>query len=196
MTTRKNSTSGRTHDPVLTDLSAPCGRHFIFRDFVECGETWAATGAMGPVDNLPRQAETLEGIKRLCREVMDPLVERFGGVRLTYGFASRALTQHIHARTAPALDQHAGCELGRSGHLVCTRRGQAVDVVVADVPSQLVARWIADETPFDRLYFYGSDRPLHVSVGPDESRSIVWMHPAKGGRQVPRVVRVRDLPDG
>lgn len=44
-------------------------------------------------------------------------------------------------------------------------------------------------TAFDRLYFHGSDRPLHVSVGPDATRQIVRMERGPSGRRVPRVVR-------
>lgn len=45
--------------------------------------------------------------------------------------------------------------------------------------------WVARNTPFDRIYFYGSDRPLHVSVGPQESRAIVSMLAGPAGRRVP-----------
>ncbi|HPB76993.1 MAG TPA: hypothetical protein PLY96_17305 [Chromatiaceae bacterium] len=43
-------------------------------------------------------------------------------------------------------------------------------------------------TRFDRLYFYGTDLPIHVSYGPDHSRQIVEMRPTAAGRLVPRVV--------
>lgn len=51
-----------------------------------------------------------------------------------------------------------------------------------------VAQWIVENTPFDRLYFYGADKPLHVSVGPEQSRAIVLMLPGKSGRLVPKVL--------
>jgi len=38
-----------------------------------------------------------------------------------------------------------------------------------------VAQWIVKNTPFDRLYFYGDHRPLHVSYGPENKREIVLM---------------------
>jgi hypothetical protein len=52
-----------------------------------------------------------------------------------------------------------------------------------------VAQWIVQHTPFDRLYFYGDDRPLHVSCGPENKREIVLMMPKEGGRTVPQVVK-------
>ena len=43
-------------------------------------------------------------------------------------------------------------------------------------------------TPFDRLYFYGADRPIHVSHGPEHRRQVVRMLAGKDGRLLPRVV--------
>jgi hypothetical protein len=42
--------------------------------------------------------------------------------------------------------------------------------------------------PFDRLYFYGEDRPIHISYGPNQDRQVVRMTLGKSGRLVPRVV--------
>jgi hypothetical protein len=38
------------------------------------------------------------------------------------------------------------------------------------------------------LYFYGNDKPLHVSHGDAHNRAIVLMLPGKSGRLVPKVV--------
>ena len=51
-----------------------------------------------------------------------------------------------------------------------------------------VAQWLVQNTPFDRLYFYGNDKPLHVSYGEEHNRAIVLMLPGKSGRLVPKVV--------
>jgi hypothetical protein len=56
-----------------------------------------------------------------------------------------------------------------------------------------VAQWIVANTAFDRLYFYGDVRPLHVSVGPEHSREIVLMRVVSGGRLVPRVIGREDF---
>jgi hypothetical protein len=55
-----------------------------------------------------------------------------------------------------------------------------------------VAQWIVANTPFDRLYFYGDDKPIHVSVGPNHDRQIVRMVENSSGTLLPRVV-ARDL---
>jgi hypothetical protein len=115
---------------------------------------------------------------------------RFGRPVITYGFASQALTRKVPANIAPHLDQHAGHELKKTGAQVCDRLGQAVDFHVPGTSSAKIAHWIAKTLPFDRMYFYGSDRPIHVSVGPDNSRKIVAMLPSQNGRRAPRNVDI------
>ena len=175
------------------DIDAPCGRHFRFRDFVECGATWrrlatlaAADPIMESIDNVPRQEATYRAISRLCEVVLDLVIDTFGAVELTYGFASPRLTRHIRRHIAPHLDQHAGHELNGRGKPICSRLGQAVDFRVPGRDGLEVARWLAGNTAFDRLYLYGAERPIHVSVGPDGSRLVVVMGTSPQGRRYPR----------
>ena len=49
-----------------------------------------------------------------------------------------------------------------------------------------VADWIIANLPFDRLYFYGADRPIHVSYGPQNSRAAFEMVGTAAGALVPR----------
>jgi hypothetical protein len=175
------------------DLDQPCGEHFAYRDLIACGETWrrltAASPPGQPFDNLPRAEETFAAMRALCAAVLDPLTHRFGRPDLTYGFASAALTRQIHGRIHPPLDQHAGHELNRAGNPVCPRLGLAVDLLVPGADARAIAAWIAEHTAFDRLYYYGPDRPLHVSVGPATTRQLVEMRRGPSGRLVPRVVK-------
>lgn len=174
----------------LPDLDDPCGEHLRFRDLIACGETHhRLTAELGaPFDNVPREPETFAALRALAEAVLDPLWRRFGPVEITYAFASPRLTRHIRARIHPPLDQHAGHERDGRGKLVCPRGGAAADLRVAGHDSREVALWIAEQTAFDRIYFYAPERPLHVSVGPDESRQIVAMRPGPSGRLIPRVV--------
>lgn len=169
------------------DLDAPCGRHFSYRQLVECGDTWTRLSESCGVDNSPRQPETYAALRELCRVALDPLVDRFGAVTLTYGFAARALVRHVPGGIAPALDQHASCELTRSGRQICGRGGAAADFTCPGTSSAEVARWASDNLKFDRLYFYGADRPIHLSVGPQGARSIVIVT-RTAGRVLPRPV--------
>lgn len=165
--------------PVRTipGLDEACGPHFTYRDFIECGETWQRLR----VSNLPAEAESYNALHALATALLAPLIDYFGMIRLTYGFAGSGLTRHIASRIAPALDQHAAHELNRLGRPICPRLGAAVDFIVDDEDMIEVAKWIVDELPFDRMYVYGPYRPLHLSYGPDHSRQVtVMMQGTKG----------------
>ncbi len=162
-------------------LSEPCGRVFRYADLIHCGETWATLR----LDNTPRAPETFNALNDLARTVLDPVVEYFGAIKLTYGFASPGLTRHVQARIAPALDQHASCEVSKSGKPVCARLGAAVDFLVEDEDMYEVAKWISANCRFDRMYVYGANKPLHVSVGPDATAEVYELVD-RGGRRLPR----------
>lgn len=161
----------------IPGLDENCGKNFKFRDLIECGETWQRIR----IDNTPKYAESYNALYLLAVNLLDPLIDYFGMIRLTYGFSSIQLTRQIRTRIAPSLDQHAACELNRLGKLVCSRKGAAVDFVVEDEDMLEVARWIVANLPFDRLYFYGPTRPLHLSYGPDVHRQVTIMLPSQNG---------------
>jgi hypothetical protein len=171
------------------DLDEPCGECFVYRDLITCGETFHRLSREAPFDNVPRAPETFAAMRTLCAVVLDPVARAFGALELTYAFASPRLTRHVTGLIHPPGDQHAGHELNRVGKLVCRRLGLAADFRAPGADSRALARWIVEHTAFDRLYFYGPDRPIHVSVGPDNTRQIVSMRRGPSGRLIPRVVR-------
>ena len=174
----------------LPGLDEPCGEFFTYRDFVECGETWHRT----LIENLPKQPDTFTALYALASNVLDPVIDYFGMVKLTYGFASAALTKTIEGRIAPNLDQHAGHEVNRRGKPICARLGAAVDFIVEDEDMVEVAKWITQNIPFDRLYVYGPDRPLHVSYGPERTAQVVIMQPLEhGNRRVPKALSLESF---
>lgn len=170
---------------LLPSLDDKCGSHLTYRDFTECGETWRLTR----VDNIPKQRATYQAMRDLCVNVLDPVIDRFGPIELTYGFASSALNKLVHKNPHPNTtrngDQHAGCELNRNGKPFCPRLGQGVDFRVPNRGALEVAHWIVALTRFDRLYFYADDRPFHVSFGPEHSR-FTWRLPKLAAITGPR----------
>jgi hypothetical protein len=157
--------------------------HFTAEDLCCAGETWQRTGLW----NEPQQPATWAALQQLCETILEPVAAHLGQPVLTYGFASLALFRHISGGTAKALDQHVACELNRAGQPVCPRLGAAVDFWVPSVSAIHLAKWIINNLPFDRLYFYGADRPLHVSVGPDNKRALCELIEYAPGRRRPRV---------
>ena len=173
------------------DIIEPCSRHFSYQQLICCGETWQHT----QLANLPEQPASWQALAVLASTILDPVVDQFGPIELSFGFCSAALARLIRhnpqPRIAPALDQHASHELNSKGQPICSRLGAAVDFYSHKVSSAELARFIVEALPFDRLYYYGAERPLHVSVGPEclgqpeYSGQIVWMREYMG-RRIPR----------
>jgi len=166
----------------IPDLGQSCGEHFSFRSLIECGETQHRL----QLKNLPLNPATYNALYDLAVGLLDPVVDYFGSIRLTYGFCSAELGRHISKRVAPKLDQHAACEVGPRKGPICDRLGAACDFIVDDEDMHDVADWIIANLPFDRLYFYGADRPIHVSYGPQNSRVAIEMVGRASGAVVPR----------
>jgi len=174
----------------IPSLDQACGANFTYRDFIECGQTQKRLG----VSNVPLNPKTYNALSKLALEVLDPVIDYFGSIELTYGFSSSELAKKIDSNIAPKLDQHSGHECNRLGNPICERLGIACDFIVEDESMLEVARWLATNTNFDRLYFYGDDRPIHVSAGPENSKQITLMLPSKASnRRIPRSMTVEQF---
>jgi hypothetical protein len=57
-----------------------------------------------------------------------------------------------------------------------------------------VAEWIIENLPFDRLYYYGPSRPIHVSFGPQRSALAYEMRETSRGTLMPRPLELRNGP--
>lgn len=168
---------------IVPNLDDKCSEYFTFRDFIECGETQNRT----KLPNLPKNPATYFAIRQLANHVLDPIVDYFGEIELTYGFCSADLQKEIKGRVAPELDQHAAHEQKRNGNYICARLGAACDFLLADENMREVVEWIQSEKiPFDRIYFYGVDKPIHISYGPENSREIIEMKAGPSGKLIPR----------
>jgi hypothetical protein len=163
-------------------LSEACGANFTFRDFIECGETQKRL----QLKNIPFNPETYNALYDLAVNLLDPLIDYFGSIQLTYGFCSPDLAKHIPGRIAPSLDQHASHEVTARKRPVCSRGGAACDFIVEDEDMEEVADWIIGNLPFDRLYFYGGNRPLHLSYSRQPARKAYRLVPTGRGGLVPR----------
>lgn len=143
------------------------------------------------INNTPRSAETIKSLEKLVASILIPVERKFGPLQITYGFTSADLTKYIAknspAGTAPKLDQHASCEVNSKNNPYCDRYGSACDFVVESNKNtmHLVTEWLSENLSFDRIYFYGVDRPIHISVGPDDSKFIQIMGKSAAGKRVP-----------
>ncbi len=171
---------------TIPGLDEPCGQVFRYRDLIECGDTRKRLA----LANTPSHPDTYTALLRLAREVLDPVVDYYGMINLTYGFCSAELARKIPKRIAPSIDQHASHELNRLGHPICPRGGAACDFVIEDEDMWEVAQWTLANTNVDRIYFYGHRRPIHVSASRDPKRQLIRMELTSQGRRVPRHVRM------
>ena len=133
------------------------------------------------------QDETWSAIKLLAVSILDPVQEHLGGIRLTYGLSTATLTSAIRKRAKqnnktpniyPLVDQHAGYELNRKGKPICPEPGLACDFYCVGKSTELVADWIIRHCNFDKLYYYGANKPLHVSIGPKDRKAVTLVRRA------------------
>ncbi|MGB9155291.1 MAG: hypothetical protein WCB20_02285, partial [Chthoniobacterales bacterium] len=72
------------------------------------------------------------------------------------------------------------------GQFVCPRQGAAVDFVVEDEDMSEVVKWTSDTLNFDRIYYYGHARPIHVSFSERPAHEITELRQAKDGKLIPK----------
>lgn len=164
------------------DINTYCSKYFKYVDFIECSNTQKVM----QVNNIPKQAKTFDSIAYLAQSILDPVYDQFGPIELTYGLCSHNLQKHIKKNVAPKLDQHAGSELNSKGNLICPREGFAVDFKVASATSSTVAKYVVENLKFDRLYFYGKSRPIHVSATLDNPMSSIVIFNTKKNLRTPQ----------
>ncbi|WP_422410200.1 MULTISPECIES: hypothetical protein [unclassified Endozoicomonas] len=149
------------------------------------------------IDNLPLQQASWEAVSDLAQNILDPVVDKFGSLQLTYGFCSHklglAIAKNEFPRIAPKLDQHAAYELNTKGKRICERGGLACDFIVPETSSSELAAWVVNHCLFDRLYYYGQDLPIHVSYSINPSGEVCWMTGSRFGRRQPRRYTVEDF---
>lgn len=166
------------------------GKYLTLERFCTCTQTYQKyTDRIYP---LPKNEETILAIEELVQFIVDPIIQYFGEEKfqLTYGFCSADLKKYLeqkdpitglkNGRVAPTLDQHMAYEVNKKGQYYCQRLGAACDFLIVDTSSSQVIDWILEQKlPFDSLYFYGENRPIHISYGPQHKRDL-WTFTASG----------------
>jgi len=168
----------------IPDIDQACGDNFCYRDFIECGETQKEN----QIQNIPKQPVTYNAIYALATKLLDPVIEYYGDIILTYGFCSGDLAREIPGRIAPKLDQHASHELNRKGNYICDRLGAAVDFIIEHENMFDVAKWINDNLSYDRMYIYDVKKPIHVSYNEICKKEVVQMV-NKNGKLIPKIIK-------
>ncbi|MBB1322025.1 hypothetical protein [Shewanella sp. SR43-8] len=174
------------------NINGKASRFFTYADLINCG----TTAIEHQIENLPLQPDTWRALSLLATQILDPIVDQFGPIALTYGFCSPELVRKIaknrNPHIAPKLDQHCSHELNQNQKIICDRLGAACDFTLVSnkddkpIDMQLVAQWMCENLKFDRLYYYGKHRPIHISIGPQMNQFIQTMKTnADTGHRVP-----------
>jgi hypothetical protein len=161
-------------------LQHPLGKRLI---------NWYFNKHLVDIDNNPKSSESKNALELLINEILIPLERKFGKIKITYGFTSAKLQQYISkhspAGTAPKLDQHSASELNVAGRQICERNGASCDIIIENYSSSAVVRYIVSKLNYDRIYFYGAQRPIHVSVSDTPIKHLQIMRNSINGKRYP-----------
>ena len=174
--------------PKIPKPEDKCSKYFSYKDFFECSETYKKV----LVNNIPKQIETYKAIEEISCKILDRIQDNFGEIEFTYGFCSISLQKKIKKNIYPKTDQHAGFETDKKGNVICNRGGIAVDFKITNLSSLELSRWIVQHCNFDRIYYYGKERPIHISLNRNPISQIILMQ-FKKVRVVPRVIKKNDF---
>jgi hypothetical protein len=165
------------------------GKFLDLEKFCTCTMTYQAY--QDHIDPYPKSEESILALQELCMQILDPIIEHFGEEQfeLTYGFCSVDLKRYLerknangqrNGRVAPRVDQHMSCELKLDGELYCKHQGASCDFRIVGIDSKTITQWIVDQAlPFDSLYYYGPERPIHISHG-QRFRKALWGFSERG----------------
>ena len=163
-------------------LKHPIGKQLI---------DWYKEKHPSDINNEPSNKNSQLALERLVIDLLLPLQRKYAGVKITYGFTSaslkRYIANHSKAGTAPDIDQHAASELNNAGKPICERNGAACDILVDGVSAKEVLRFIVKHLSFDRIYYYGANRPLHISSNSKPEKHLQIMKQSSAGRRYPSV---------
>ena len=167
------------------------GKYLTLEEFCTCTNTYQKYVLQ--INPFPQNlTETLPAIQDLAHFILEPIIDYFGidNFRLTYGFCSQDLKKYLakkdpetgqkNGRVTPEIDQHIAHEINKNGKYYCQRLGAACDFMIVGEKSDRIIDWIlSQQLPFDSLYYYGAERPIHISYGPQHKRSI-WTFTSSG----------------
>jgi hypothetical protein len=147
----------------------------VLENLCTCSNTYAKYSDL--INPYPENPESVRSLEVLQFKILIPIISKFGAenFRITYGFCSKDLKKFItreKPRVSFEVDQHMACEVNSKGNYFCRHLGAACDFKVLGVDSKKVVSFLRG-LDFDSIYYYGSDRPIHVSWSPTPRRK-VW----------------------
>ncbi len=155
----------------------------LTRNFTLSELTKSDTAIRKGINNNPN-AEQIEKLKALCENILQPVRDHFGRVKVTSGFRSVDLCLAIGSSSN---SQHA--------------KAEAADFECVGVDNAELADWIKDNLPYDQLIveYYTPGEPnsgwIHCSYVSDQPRaSYLWAYRSEGKTKYkPIIGKAKDL---
>ena len=155
----------------------------LSRNFTLSELTKSDTAIRKGINNNPN-AEQIEKLKALCENILQPVRDHFGRVKVTSGFRSVDLCLAIGSSSN---SQHA--------------KAEAADFECVGVDNAELADWIKDNLPYDQLIveYYTPGEPnsgwIHCSYISDQPRaSYLWAYRSEGKTKYkPILGKAKDL---
>ena len=155
----------------------------LSRNFTLSELTKSDTAIRKGINNNPN-AEQIEKLKALCENILQPVRDHFGRVKITSGFRSVDLCLAIGSSSN---SQHA--------------KAEAADFECVGVDNAELADWIKNNLPYDQLIveYYTPGEPnsgwIHCSYIPDQPRaSYLWAYKSEGKTKYkPVLCKAKDL---
>ena len=153
-------------------------RNFTLQELIK-----SDTAVRKGINNNPNAGQ-IEKLKDLCENILQPVRDHFGRVKITSGFRSEDLCLAIGSSRN---SQHA--------------KAEAADFECIGVDNAEVADWIHQNLPYDQLIleFYTPGEPnsgwIHCSYTPDQPRKqFLWAYKSEGKTKDTTVIgKARDL---
>lgn len=147
----------------------------MIQELCTCSDTYIKYSDL--INPYPDNSESLRSLEILTQLIITPVINKFGAenFKLTYGFCSKDLLKFLNrekSRICPKVDQHMSYEINSKGNYYCKHLGAACDFVIVGVDSRKVISYVKTLN-FDSIYYYGENRPIHVSWSP-RPRHKIW----------------------
>lgn len=164
----KNTTNNMMeYDALMLTRLSP---HYILRDFMFSSQAEILGMPNRPSDDVD---QVIASGKRLCQEVLEPLIEQFGPLNITFGYQSRELIE-IGGVSKPTSSNPHQWDRKTFGNEIYAR----IDILPYCVETGTVskhdyAKWMMYNLDIDLLMQWKKSNVFCVTIGPKPRR--LWL---------------------
>lgn len=200
-----NANSSRLYKKYETLSRKRVSKNFILRDFLFSVEAATRGHSNFPSDN---EAQVVNSAKKLCEQVLEPILEHFGRFAITFGYQARETMDHGSSAAHPELKDISSSphqwDRGTFGKDIYAR----VDILPycvedKEVTKEEFGRWVMYNLDIDLLMMWKASNVFCITISPKPRRlwqewvptgegdkggnKIVWMGREFWNEQYPRL---------